>query len=347
MSLTPMLHILDPLDERWNDLICSHPSANIFHHPKWSKVIADSYGYRPFVVAVLDEAKEIGAALPCMELNSHLTGRRWVSLPFTDHCVPLVRNPAALDFLTESLASLAGTKTVPSIELRGPMSRHPALHPRGGQVLHILLLNARSEQVRQRFHTSHRRNIKTAEKRGVRIEWGTNRAHLEEFYRLHLETRRRQGIPIQPWSFFDLLWRELIQPGCGFVLLAYKEKECLAAAVFLHWQQTLTYKYGASSRAGLGLRPNDLLFWSAIRWGCENGFTFFDLGKSDVENKGLRAFKSGWGADETPLNYYQLSCAPNRSLQSQLMPIMESVIRHSPPWVCRAAGELLYGHFGN
>ena len=94
------------------------------------------------------------------------------------------------------------------------------------------------------------------------------------------------------------------------------------------------------------MRPNNLLFWTAIRWGCENGDTLFDIGKTDLANTGLREFKSGWGAKEMPLAYSTLSPEPPRSITGKLMPILQKVIRNSPLWVCRAMGELLYKHFG-
>ena len=144
-----------------------------------------------------------------------------------------------------------------------------------------------------------------------------------------------------------MLGSALIEKGLGFVLLAYKDDECLAAAIFLHWHRTLTYKYGASAIDGLNLRPNNLLFWTAIRWGCENGYTLFDMGKTDLANTGLRAFKSGWGANEMPLTYSTLPAEPPRSMTGKLMPVMQTVICHSPAWVCRLAGELLYKHFGS
>jgi len=81
--------LMVPSDERWVAFVNSIPNANIFHHPAWIGLMAECYGYRPFVVALCDEKGEITAGLPLMEVNSWLTGRRWVSLPFTDHCHPL------------------------------------------------------------------------------------------------------------------------------------------------------------------------------------------------------------------------------------------------------------------
>ena len=341
----PVMVLLDPSDTRWAAFAATQSRAGIFHHPAWIKMLADCYGYRPFVVAVRDTDDRICAGLPMMEVNSLLTGRRWVSLPFTDHCVPLSCDAESLNCLSVSLAHLSQDRKIPRIELRYEFPFQSAART-CSHVLHTIPLSPDSDSVARRFHSTHRRNIKVAVNRGVRIERGEKREHLEAFFRLHLRTRRKQGVPVQPWRFFDRLGLALIEQGLGFVLLAYKDGECLAAAVFLHWQHTLTYKFGASAENGLNLRPNNLLFWTAIRWGCENGYTLFDMGRTDLTNSGLRAFKSGWGAEEIPLIYSVLSSTSSHPASGRLTKIMHHVIRRSPLWVCRLIGELLYGHFG-
>jgi CelD/BcsL family acetyltransferase involved in cellulose biosynthesis len=336
--------LIDPWDERWVALTLKHPQAHIFHHPAWMYLLADCYGYRPFIVSLHNANGEIIAGVPMMEVDSFLTGRRWVSLPFSDHCAPLYYT--AQRCLIDSMVDLSRNHSTPRIEFRCEFPPHPDIRSFSQQVLHTVALCPDSALVASNFHSTHRRNIRVALKRGVRVEWGAKREHLEIFYRLHLQTRRRQGIPVQPWKFFDLLATGLIEQGLGFVLLAFKDDECLAAALFLHWQHTLTYKFGASAADGLNLRPNNLLFWTAIRWGCENGYTVFDMGKTDLDNAGLRDFKSGWGAKEIPLAYSFLPAETSQPKTGKLMSIMKLVIRNSPEWVCRAMGEILYGHFG-
>ena len=131
------------------------------------------------------------------------------------------------------------------------------------------------------------------------------------------------------------------------MLLAYKEEQPIAAAVFLHFNRTLTYKYGASDPTFWKLRPNHAIFWHAIQWGCEHGYEIFDWGKTDMDNQGLRDFKLGWGSQEQILHYSVLADrAPVTKLSSgSNQRLMASVIQNSPAWVCRMIGELLYGHF--
>jgi CelD/BcsL family acetyltransferase involved in cellulose biosynthesis len=338
--------LLDPGDERWVAFAESSPQATIFHHPAWVNLLTDCYGYHPFIVAVDDVDGRIRAGVPMMELRSPLTGRRWVSLPFTDHCTPLCRDADAVGSLTDAVVQISEAECVPRVELRGEYPRHPEIQPDSHHVLHVVRLGPDVDSVTGRIHRMHKRNTKAARKKGVHIEWGQQREHLDAFCTLHLETRRRQGIPIQPQKFFDLLGSTIIEQGLGFVLLAYKDDQCLAAAVFLHWRHTLIYKYGASSTEGWSLRPNNLLFWSAIRWGCENGYTLLDMGKTELTNTGLREFKDRWGAEEVPLTYSFISATPPRPANGRLMHVMRTVIRNSPPWACKAAGSLLYRHFG-
>ena len=337
---------LSPDDKRWIDFVSSKPQATIFHHPAWLKSLAECYGFRPFVIAVCDDSGHVLAGLPVMEVCSRMTGRRWVSLPFTDYCPPLYDDLDALNQLTHDLAFLYQAGRVPKIEIRWELPAYPPIQSHPAYYLHTVKLASDPQVVMKGFERTHRQNIGTAENRGVHIERGTEPEHLCRFYQMQLETRRRKGLPVQPWKFFDLLGKQILAQGLGFILLAYEDAQCLAGGLFLHWQQTLTYKYAASSGEDQQYRPNNLLSWTAMRWGCENGYTVFDLGRTDLENAGLRRFKKGWGAEESPLIYSTLSAAPPAANNSKLMSLMEPLIQKAPPWVCRVAGELLYRHFG-
>jgi CelD/BcsL family acetyltransferase involved in cellulose biosynthesis len=151
-------------------------------------------------------------------------------------------------------------------------------------------------------------------------------------------------VPVQPRRYFELLWERIVEPQLGFVLLAYAGETAIAGAVFLAWNRTVIYKYGASDAAYWGLHPNHLLFWTAIRWCCESGVRMFDFGRSDLGSSGLRQFKASWGAQEASLAYTTVGdpSATMRPPGGWLQDVLGAVIRHSPPLVCRAVGELLY-----
>lgn len=335
---------LDPFDKRWIDFVEAFPQANIFHHPNWIDILSECYGYQSFVIALINEQSRICAGLPFLDVDSLLTGRRWVSLPFTDYCLPLYSDQDAyVNFSDELIKLAAGT----SLEVRWELPTNPLIQQNSQHVWHTLNLDRKLDAIYGAIHRTQRQNIKTAEKNGIQIEWGKNLNSLHEFYRLHCLTRRRQGVPVQPWRFFELIFTRLIDPGMGFILLAYHQDQCLAAGLFLNWQKSLIYKFAASSDSGQDLRPNHLINWTAIRWGCDHGYQRFDFGRTDCANEGLRTFKIRWGADETPLIYSHVQEKTTHSTNNgKSASLMNTIIKRSPTWVCRLAGEVLYRHFG-
>jgi hypothetical protein len=343
---TDQISQLDPSDERWIAFVEKFPQANIFHHPAWVNILSECYGYKPFIVSLVDEKGELSAGFPFLDVDSRLTGRRWVSLPFTDYCRPLYSDQNSFERLVEQLVGLSQNKPNPRIEIRWELPAHASVQPYSQYVWHTVNLNSDIDSISRSLHRTQRQNIKTAEKNGIRIERGEDLSTLKIFYRLHCLTRRRQGVPVQPWRFFELLLERLIRNGHGFIMLAYKSDQCLAAGLFLHWRQSLIYKYAASDDIEIDLRPNHLLTWTAINWGCENGYNVFDFGRTDVSNEGLRTFKNRWGADEIPLSYSILNDKPPELSSGSMQALMHKTIKNTPVWVCRLAGELLYKHFG-
>lgn len=48
--------------------------------------------------------------------------------------------------------------------------------------------------------------------------------------------------------------------------------------------------------------PNILLYWEAIRWGCDHQFALFDFGRS-TKGEGTYKFKMQWGSVEETLHW--------------------------------------------
>jgi len=328
------------------DFIQTNPKANIFHHPSWMELIRECYGYSPSIVVLADGDGSLRAGLPFMKVNSPITGRRWVSLPFSDYCNPLYRDEVALEELTCQLIPIFRSSSLKKMEIRWCLPQQLGIEQLSEFVLHTIKLDPDPMQVSKHFKRTHLQNIHTAEERGVTVKFGDQLDHLKIFYNLQLETRKRHGVPAQPWKYFELLWQHIIKAGMGFVLLATKDNEFIAGMIYLAWGRTLIAKYAASREDRFNLRPNNLLFWEGIRWGCKNGYDVFDMGRTEVENAGLRNFKSRWGAVEKPLYYSTISSKQHKHSNGRLEHILHSVIQHSPLWVCRILGELLYKHAG-
>jgi CelD/BcsL family acetyltransferase involved in cellulose biosynthesis len=339
---------LDPVGDRaWRDLVRRSADATIFHQPEWLELLRATYGYALTACVVPGADGRPTAGLPVAEVASRLTGRRLVAVPFSDLCPPLVAADApasAPHALRAELVAYQARRGLP-LEVRGAgavLADAP-----GGERFrhHVLALEPDVSAVEARFAKPQvLRGVRRARREGLTAHTAIDRAALEAFYRLHVATRHRLGVPTQPRRFI-LGFERLFAGGLGFVLLVRRGEGVVAAGVFFTAGGTLLYKYGASDARFLGLRPNNLLFMEAIRWGCEHGMQHLDFGRTHWDHESLRAFKLAWGPDEHELRYRYLGGTPRRSGR-RTDRMLSAAIRRGPVGLGRAIGEGLYRHAG-
>lgn len=339
---------IDPIaDPDWLAFVEESPSAEVFHHPRWLELLRSQYGYE-LQACCVGNGRGIEAGIPIARIESRLTGRRLVSLPFSDVCSPAVAagaGPAAVEALGRALADEAGRSGL-ELTVRASLPGAPAAFLENGLVRHLLALAEDPAEVEGRYSKSQvKRGIKKARRENLRWERAVDASALDAFYALHVKTRRRLGVPTQPKRFIRR-FEGLFAAGLGFVGLVRDEGRPIAAAVFLTHNGTMTYKYGASDARALGKRPNNLLFSEAIRWACESGFHTLDFGRTETANEGLRSFKRSWGAEEVELSYTHLADRPPSTGSGRRDRLVGATIRRSPPLVGRLVGEALYRHFG-
>jgi CelD/BcsL family acetyltransferase involved in cellulose biosynthesis len=338
--------LLDPLnDPRWARLVDRCPQASIFHHPAWMGLLGEHYRYPLAAAAVLDAEGEPVAGLPLALIASRLTGRRLVALPFSDVCPPLLApggSADALQLLAEAVEGERRRRDLP-LEVRAPFAQLG--RPADRFYLHVVDLRDGLAEVESRYPSRARRHVRKARRMGVEVRQRQDVESLEEFYALHLGTRRRLGVPTQPKAFIRGL-AGMFARGLGFVAVARFEGRSVAAAVFLRTGGNLTYKYGASDERYLHIRPNNMIFGEVIKWACDQGLATLDLGRTDFGQEGLRAFKLSLGATEETLAYTYGGTAPGPSTPSRAQRAATVLIRKSPPVVGRAIGEVLYRHAG-
>ncbi len=341
-----MLHaetIQPEVDPRWQEFVARSPTGHVFHHVEWLRLLRAQYRYPLIAHCVTAEDGQLVAGLPFARVTSRLTGTRLVAVPFSDSC-PVLVNPGdqeALDLLLDSIRTYyAGSETC--VEIRAPIGGLPS----GERFYrHELALEPGIAAVQGNFSKNAKRGVARARRAGVEVHRATDAAALSSFYRLHLDTRRRQGVPTQPKRFIGR-FAGLFERDLGFVLLARSEGRPIAAAVFLHFNGVLTYKYGASNPSHLDKRPNHAVFDEAIRWGCEQAHHTLDFGRTDLDNEGLRSFKRSWGAQERELGYTRIPAADAGMARNGVPPLVSTLISRTPPLTGRLIGAALYRHFG-
>ena len=113
------IQILDPRTcSSWDEMILRTPGGSLFHSSAWAHVLSESYGYTPLYFA-FPENDRFKVLIPMMEVDSLLTGRRGVSLPFTDYCDPLLDGALSFQELFSQMVEYGKKRKWKYIELRG------------------------------------------------------------------------------------------------------------------------------------------------------------------------------------------------------------------------------------
>ena len=337
---------LDPTcDPYWDKLAASHSDFTVFHSSAWMRVLSKTYRHNPLVLCWSHNG-ELVAALPLLEVATPFTGRRGVSLPFTDFCQPLFFSDCDPGIIFEDVRTFAQRRNWNHFEIRGRLTNE---FPRRSSFTfhgHSLDLGNRAETLFDKFAAPVRRAIRKAERSGLSVKLSALEGSMHDFYRLHQRTRRRHALPPQPFSFFRNIYREMIEPGWGFIVLAQHHSKSIAAAVFLHTQRNAVFKFGASDERYQDLRPNDLVMWSAIRHLVQNDLETLHLGRTSRHNEGLRRFKLAWGATEKPLEYFRFDMRTNDWTVSRdrTAGFHNALFARLPLILNRVIGRIVYPH---
>ncbi len=348
------LYRIDPLrDSRWAGLVARHPRASVFHSSAWLRALQKTYGYQPVAYTWSSPDEDLQGAILFCEVDSWLTGRRLVSLPFSDHCEPLLSGEQELLQILTALEKQLLSSGWRYIEVR-PLNEgdltSPGWYESANYFFHRLDLRPELDSLFRNFHQScTQRKIRRAQREGLVYREGSNESFLDAFYRLLVITRKRHHLPPQPRSWFRNLmdsFGDALQ-----IRLAFKGGRAVAGMLTIRHKKTLYYKNGGSDARFHHLGSMHLLFWNSIQDAKKRGLTQLDFGRVDTDQPGLIAFKNRWGATSSPLHYYRF--APGRAPIHAFDPASR-LQRRAIKWCCSlspasllpSCGSLLYKHIG-
>lgn len=346
------IYDLDPVqDARWEAFLGRHPQASVFHAPGWLEALRRTYGYEPCVVTTAAPGEELRNGIVFCRVKSWLTGNRAVSLPFADHCQPLVEGPEILTALTEALKKEQKRTKWKYVELRprtteGLMEEGMLIGESARFHFHTLDLRPDLESLYRGLHKSCvQRKVQRAERENLVYEEGRSEALLTKFHHLLLKTRRRHQLPPQPQEWFRNLL-DCVGDGARIRMVS-KDGQPVASILTLFYKHTLVYKYGCSDSRFHRLGGMPVLFWKAIQEGKRLGAREFDLGRTEIDNPGLTAFKGHLGATCSTLTYFRYPPRlPSSHPSNWKVKILKSAFGWLPDTLLITAGRLLYRHVG-
>lgn len=288
---------VDPrTDARWLAL-ARGPAGSLFTSPPWIRAVSESYGFVPTARVATDASGRPLGGLAWVDVHD-LRGQRRVALPFGDRADPIVGNPATWSAVSADAFDGAAPFTLRCLD-SSPAVDDPRFTSVGEAAWHTTDLDRSMDDLHGAFASQTRRNIAKAERSGVEVVLSADLDAVAEYHRLHVELRKNKyRLLAQPRNFFEQIWTAFAADDGIRTALALVDGRPVAGAMYLVWEDTVYYKFGASLAEFLPLRPNDALHWTLMRWAQDRGLRSLDWGLSDLDQPGLVAYKSKWASAE-------------------------------------------------
>jgi CelD/BcsL family acetyltransferase involved in cellulose biosynthesis len=328
--------------------------ASFFYSEAWLNLITRLYKHPIVPLLTTNQAGQTTGFLPLCSVQSPLTGRRLIGLPYSDYYPLLASDDKTANDLIDQAIDLAQRQKVRYLELRtGPneiLAKRTDLVENNSLVRPLISLPGDPDTAWSNLRRTQRQHVKKSRELGVKVRVAQQREDVAHYYRLHVQTYcQKHGVLAQPAQFFYGMWDSLAADGKMQLLLAEYEGRAIAGMILLMSDnKTFRYAYGATDKRYLYLAANNLFMWTAIKWGCENGYQVLDMGSTARDDEGAMEFKRRWGAIPEPLPYYYYYPAAiglvAKSEKSQTRHFLSSCWKHLPTAITGPLGGQLYRH---
>lgn len=341
-------------DSDLQGFLAKHASDVLYFDQAWLHLITSLYGYTLIPLTTTNSRGQLTGFLLLCYIQSAITGRRLVSLPFADHCPLLAEDEASANELIDQAIQIAQQKKAQYLELRTgfheALARRADLAAGNLYARWLIPLDPNPDTIWSRLPGSVRRHVKKARNLGVRVRTAESREEMSAYYHLHLRTRtRKHGMPSQSLQFFLQLWDAFAPRGLLRLELAEFDKKVVAASITAICDKTAHFLYGASDERFLFTAANNLLTWESIAWCCQHGCQTLDQGRTAYDNPGLMQYKRHWAAVEEPMPYYYYPAVRGLASTPEASPkyrLLTRCWRTLPLCISGPLGARLYRHLG-
>jgi serine/alanine adding enzyme len=350
--------IIDPIkDKRWDAFVESHPYGWICHLSGWKKALEKSFPHMKgnYLVVINNTSDTIQAALPLFEVKSWLIGKRLVSIPFATLSDPLISDSNDFEILFDAALRLSEEIRISQIEIQTLKSSSLIPDSRFGVCSfykhHFLSLNPGPEQLKKHFHrTCVRQRIDKALKSNLSLSEVITESDVQRFYQLYIMTRKRLGLPPQPYIFIKSLWEEFFPSKRISILFAKHKEKAVAGIILFKFNDRVSVEFSVLDEAFRNLSPVHYLFWEAIKSAFHEGYKIFDFGRTALTNVTLMDFKNRWGTQviDLPKFHYPREADKGNGTFKRLLnyKVIQNICKNAPQSVLLAIGRFCYRHLG-
>jgi Acetyltransferase (GNAT) domain len=269
----------------WSDMD-AFPDRVIFQTREWLEFVARTQHAEPVVATVMDDGKHVGYFTGLIVkrfglriLGSPFPGWTTESMGF-NLTGGVSRHEAALALVPFAFGPLRCVH----LELKDHRLRSAEVE--GGRfqsdptLTYEVDLSGDEPAIFGRMSSACRRALRKAEKAGVTVEPAVGSAFADEYYDQLLEVFARQSlVPTYDRGRVRALI-DCLEPTGRLLLLRARAPDgrSIATAIFPAFNGRAYFWGGASLRSDQVLRPNEALFWYAMRHWRDRGMSTLDLG---------------------------------------------------------------------
>jgi CelD/BcsL family acetyltransferase involved in cellulose biosynthesis len=307
----PVLRLERISPDEVDSAVDAQRAHNVFQTREWLDFVAHTQGVEPVVARVERDGVAVGTftGLIVRRFGVRILGspfQGWMTGPMGFTLDPGVDRGEAVKALTRFAFRNLGCL---HIELLDRATGFDDLDGMRGRLVEFktfeLNLRQSEEELFSGFKSSCRRAVRKAEREGVRVEEAHGVEFADEYYEQLLDVFGRQGTR-PPYGVERV--REMIrcvEPSGNLLMLRAiaPDGTRIASALFPVCDDFAYFWGGASHTSHLSLRPNDTLFWHAIKHFRERGVARLDLG-------GGGDYKRKFGAAEKRIPYLRKSRVP-------------------------------------
>lgn len=278
-------------ENEWQELLEKALFKTFFHNLEWEKFLEKNFKWLKF-----ERYLYKNEALLSFAKYKIFGQERLISHPFCEYGGPLplkneidgreFRTNLFSDFQTKFQISFHPqmTKYFKNIHLKEGDSSRDTYFIEDFQ-------KKTANQIFSALRKTLRHSIKKGEEKDIIIKKCQNEIELKEFYRIYLETSKKNKTIPYPLSFFQYF----LNYKDNEIILAKIKNKIIAGSVFLFYSKIVHYFLNASKEQYKDFGVNHLILWNQIKNYEGQNYQIFDLGGTK-RNSSLEIFKRGWGA---------------------------------------------------
>jgi CelD/BcsL family acetyltransferase involved in cellulose biosynthesis len=300
---------LDEVDPAIDDL----RTRNVFQTREWLEFVERTQGAEPVVAHVRRDGEVVGAftGLIVKRLGVRILGspfQGWMTGPMGFTLDAGVPRPEAMRSLVKFAFRELGCLHVELMDRHTEFEELGALRARLVEFpTYELDLTQEEGAIFGGMSSACRRAVRKGQKEGVRVEVAHGIEFADEYYDQLLAVFERQGHGRKPPYSRERVSEMIrcVEPSGNLLMLraVAPDGERIATALFPARKDFAYFWGGASWPSHLPLRPNEAIFWHAIRHFRERGVRMLDLG-------GGGDYKRKYGAPEKLIPFVRKSRVP-------------------------------------